>query len=78
MRYYKPLACKHNQLTNLNHSKFARISEICSVTLFHFTGFEPSLRNAPMTVASLGAIIYYIVTSHEIPLVRSRKYVSTL
>ena len=67
MRYYKHLACKHNQLTNLNHSKLARTLEMCSVALFHFTGFEPTLQNAPITVAHLGAIIYYIVTSHEIP-----------
>ena len=67
MWYYKPLACKHNQITNLNHSKLARTLEMCPVALFDFTGFEPTLRNAPMTVASLGAIIYYIVTSREIP-----------
>ena len=67
MRYYKLLACKHNEVTNLNHIKLARILDMCSVALFRFTCFEPTLRNAPMTVASLGAIIYYIVTSHEIP-----------
>ena len=57
MILYSHLACKHNQLTNLNHSKLTRTLEMCSVALFHFTGFEP-------TVASFGAIIYYIVTSH--------------